>query len=308
MDRRLEHLRCFKDALRLPASSAAAAPEHLALRIAGLAHPNLDIEASLDVINNLALLTAFRMSDISPGEGYARTLLDVFRTELGFSGALEQYNAADNSLLDVVLERRTGLPIMLSLVMVTIGQRIGIGHDRDGGIDGIGLPGHFMVRYRSGAPGDPGQWLIDPFNGEVITPESAPAYLGALFGQEVAIPAEMYKPFTPAAWARRILNNLRSAYHSAEDHAMGARVIGYMLALEPAMPALWRERAVLHHNADDPEAAIVDLRRYFFLSGQYSLVWGDDAARSQLLPLLSAQDKELFTLYQRDLAATARFN
>lgn len=311
MDRRLEHLRRFEDALRRP-TSLAASPERLALHIAGMAHPDLVIDASLDIMNAMAMLTASRMSDIGPGEEYVHTLLDVFRTELGFSGAIENYSAADYSLLDTVLEKRTGLPIMLCLVMVAIGQQIGIGRDSDSRtdshIDGIGLPGHFMVRYRSSAPGSPGQWLIDPFNGEIIAPESAPTYLGALFGQEVAIPAEMYKPFTPSAWAQRILNNLRSAYQSAEDYAMGARVIGYMLALQPTLPALWRERAVLHHNADDPEAAVADLRRYFFLSGQYSLVWGDDAARSQLLPLLSAHDKELFTLYRRELAATSHSN
>src|SRR5207245_9291276 len=45
-----------------------------------------------------------------------------------------------NIYLNDVLERRTGIPITLSVVLIETGARLGLG------IEGVGFPGHFLVR------------------------------------------------------------------------------------------------------------------------------------------------------------------
>ena len=60
--------------------------------------------------------------------------------ELGFAGDAEQYDDPRNSFLDVVLDRRRGLPILLATVVIEVGRRC------DVPCMGIGMPMHFLVR------------------------------------------------------------------------------------------------------------------------------------------------------------------
>ena len=60
--------------------------------------------------------------------------------DLGFGGDAERYDDPRNSFLDVVLQRRRGLPILLATVMMEVGRRVGIG------VVGVGMPLHFLVR------------------------------------------------------------------------------------------------------------------------------------------------------------------
>jgi hypothetical protein len=65
---------------------------------------------------------------------------------------------------------------------------------------------------------------------------------------------------------------------------------------------------VVNVHAEQWEQALHDLRRYFFLRGQYALLWGAKAARAELLPVLSAQDRQLYALLQRLSEILARIN
>lgn len=290
----MDFVGAFADELQRP----DALPELLAFYIAGMAEPQLDIAQQMELLDQMAALLGRRLAHTDAGYERAVTLMDVFSAELGFSGSHQDYYSTANSLLNSVLERRSGLPIMLCLVCVALGRRINLQ------IDGLGFPSHFMARYRDAE----GEWLLDPFNGHVIAIAGAADYLALVIGQPVTLPAEVFQPVAPDAWAQRILNNLRNAYLAVEDYPMGARVVDYMLAITPSNPALWRERAVLHFQSDSQEAAIRDLRRYFFLRGQFSLLVGPPEARAQLLTMISSQDRQLYELYNRLLESITRIN
>ncbi|HEV7862509.1 MAG TPA: transglutaminase-like domain-containing protein, partial [Acidimicrobiia bacterium] len=66
----------------------------------------------------------------------------------------ENYQDPDNSYLDQVVSRRLGIPITLSVLTIEVGRRLGVA------LDGVGMPGHFLLRDRA----DPGTFL-DPFGG-----------------------------------------------------------------------------------------------------------------------------------------------
>ena len=70
-------------------------------------------------------------------------------------------------MLDRVLERRRGLPILLSAVYVEVARRA------DVPLAGVGLPGHYVVGHFGGAE----PLLLDPFNGGVEVTGDAPAAL-----------------------------------------------------------------------------------------------------------------------------------
>ena len=80
--------------------------------------------------------------------------------DLNFQGDSEDYHAPENCFLDQVIERRKGLPISLSLIVMFIAHRL------DLPFFGINMPIHFMLNY----VGDKEELLIDPYdNGAIVT-------------------------------------------------------------------------------------------------------------------------------------------
>jgi regulator of sirC expression with transglutaminase-like and TPR domain len=68
------------------------------------------------------------------------------------------YYDPDNSYLNRVLDRKTGIPITLSLIYIEVAGRLGLD------VRGIGLPGHFIAALYHTS----GKIFIDPFHrGEI---------------------------------------------------------------------------------------------------------------------------------------------
>ena len=84
---------------------------------------------------------------------HTAALASVLFVDWGFAGNTTDYGDPRNSFLPDVIERRLGLPITLSVLMIEVGRRIGVG------LHGVGMPGHFLV----GVDGDPDAF-IDPFH------------------------------------------------------------------------------------------------------------------------------------------------
>jgi len=80
--------------------------------IAARAHPGLDVDACLGRLDVLAA-------------GCPEASFDALRAHLfeheRFTGNIDHYDDPENSFLDSVLDRRLGIPISLSVLMVEIG-------------------------------------------------------------------------------------------------------------------------------------------------------------------------------------------
>ena len=131
----------------------------------------------------------------------------------GFAGDAERYDDPGNSMLDVVLERRRGLPILLSAVYVEAARRAGVA------LEGVGLPGHFVVGHFGAQP----PLLLDPFNGGAAVVTDAPP--------------ELVRPWRPLEIALRMLNNLVPAFERRGNLAGALHAARLRLVL-PTGPAL----------------------------------------------------------------------
>ncbi len=143
-------------------------------------------------------------------EEQARACKDVLGGAHGFTGDTDRYDAPRNSMLDVVLERRRGLPILLSVVYVEVARRASVP------VLGVGLPGHFVVGHFGAVP----PLLLDPFGG----------------GAEIDPPADPRQaaPWPPHAIAMRMLNNLVAAHQRRGDLGAAIRAAELRLALPAA--------------------------------------------------------------------------
>src|SRR3954470_20592356 len=189
------------------AASPDATLDLLALALAAAFHA-VDAARALATLDGLGEQVAGVRRD-SPGtpEAEALALSHVLGTLHGFGGDTEQYDRPENSMLDRVLERRRGLPILLSVVYVE--------GARGGGVPlaGVGLPGHYVV----GLFGAAEPLLLDPFAAGVrITPD---------------VPAALVRPWTPHETAMRMLNNLVPAFRRRGDLAGALRAAELRLAL-----------------------------------------------------------------------------
>jgi regulator of sirC expression with transglutaminase-like and TPR domain len=135
-----------------------------------------------------------------------RALASLLADTRGMRGDSDQYDHPDNSMLDRVLSRRRGLPIVLSVVYVEVARRAEIP------LAGVGLPGHFVVGHFDNDP----PLLIDPFNGGALVTSGAPGVV---------------RPWHPHEIAMRMLNNLVSTYQRRGNLAAAIRATEMRLEL-----------------------------------------------------------------------------
>jgi regulator of sirC expression with transglutaminase-like and TPR domain len=180
-----------------------------ALYIAQTTYPQLDVDAQLQILAEMATELATRLPQSRYPLRVIQTINDYLYEELGFTGNTDHYYDPRNSFLNDVLERRTGIPLTLALVYLELAWRI------DLPMVGIGMPGHFMIR-----PDFAGSEIfVDAFSrGEILFAEDCRHKLIQIYRQEIPVlPPEILQPVTKQQFLIRMLNNLYTIYLNLED-------------------------------------------------------------------------------------------
>ncbi len=175
----------------------------------------------------------------------------VFSERWRFHGNRDDYYDPRNSFLNDVLDRRTGIPITLSLVYIEIGRRAGVE------LVGIGMPGHFLA----GCAGR-SDLFVDAFSeGAILTGDDCAARLRELQPELVWRP-EFLKPVGPRQILTRMLNNLLEIYLRTQGYLKALRSLEMILCLQPGEPEWLRRRALVHYQLRNYSRAIADLQSY----------------------------------------------
>jgi regulator of sirC expression with transglutaminase-like and TPR domain len=222
-----------------------------ALCVAADGRPDLDPDATLEVIEGLAERVRLRL-DLGDTATYALDRLhDVLYRERGFRMPTgREYHDPRNSLLDEVVVRRVGLPISLAIVELEVAWRIGLS------MFGIGLPGHFIV-------GAPGGVLVDPAGGgALLTRDDCQALIRQSLGEGVLFHTGMLRPTGKREILARVLRNLRSVYMGRREWSAALGVVDLLAVIEPVEPDHGRDRGLLLGRMGRFSDAIACLRRY----------------------------------------------
>ena len=243
-----------------------------ALAIAKLEYPHLNPAPSL---KRLADLGDRACAAAEPLEGApARTVLAAVSRELyekaGFAGNRAFYADFRNSLLNVVLERRLGIPITLALVFMDVAKRTNVD------VRGVGFPGHFLMR----GP-DQGEHerplILDPFNGGRELGElDCRALLAEAAGDDQPYSPELLRPCTSRQMLARILNNLKRTYVEFRSFPQAYAATDMILAVDPTLLFELRDRGLLAYHLDDYPSALKDLEEYLRRPA-----WADDSANER---------------------------
>ncbi|NLU72103.1 tetratricopeptide repeat protein [Streptomyces sp. HNM0575] len=188
-------------------------------------------------------------------EEWARTLGRLLGQDEGFHGTPDDYRRLDSSLLQSVLHRRRGLPILLSVVWMEVARRAGAP------VYGVGLPGHFVVGF-----GDPSgdHALADPYDGgRLLSEADVEALVSGATGARTPLSSATLLPAGPLEIVLRILNNIR-AWAAGRPEQSGVQLWALDLSLLlPHRPArLRQERARLLVERGDFVGGARELEEY----------------------------------------------
>jgi len=231
------------------------------LLIAQDPYPALDVGRYMDEIERMALRLRADIPEALDLEERIVALNEFLFGELGYRGNARDYYDPRNSYLNDVLDRRTGIPITLSVLYMELGRRVGLA------VDGVSFPGHFLVRVQLRG----GVIVLDPFAGGAPQSEAElRARLKRVIPEGVAddvpvaeLPLDQFlEPASKRQILTRLLRNLKAIYRDTDKPERQLEVLNRMLAVTPEAAAELRDRGQVYQRLECWQPALKDFTEY----------------------------------------------
>lgn len=215
--------------------------DQAALLIGAWEYPQRDLAQYRARLDSIAQRVEPEVARATSGIGRARAISDWLFDHLGFSGNTDDYYDPRNSFLCDVLDRRTGIPISLSVVYLEVARRVGVL------AQGVNFPGHFLVRV---AIED--AWLfLDPYSGgRALTPADLEALLRKTTNPDAVLEPSVIAAASKRQILSRMLVNLAGIYGRHGDLPRSLDVLERLAVLEPANPRIARDLSQLRERVD----------------------------------------------------------
>ena len=221
-----------------------------ALAIAREEYPQLDEARYLRALDGFAVQVMRGLPAGALPERRVGRLNAVLFHELGFAGNQGDYYDPRNSFLNEVIDRRSGIPITLSLLYMEVGRRCGLR------VDGVAFPGHFLCKVSL----DEGELIVDAFNrGQLLGLAELKRRFASAAGDAARFDARLLRAARPKEILARMLQNLRSIYLEGDDLPRALSAVDRQLLLQPDDVRVLRDRARLCEQLGGPGAAAADL-------------------------------------------------
>lgn len=228
-----------------------------ALLVAQEEYPQLPVELYLARLDQLAEEVKDRLADETAPMVVLDELTEMLFQRRHFKGNREAYYDPRNSFLNDVLDRGTGIPLTLGMILLEVGWRLGLP------LEGVNFPSHFLVRYR----GDALNLLLDPFDGgKVRFEDQAQELLDQVYGGMVRVQEAFLKKATRRDMLIRLLANLKGVYVNVGDHARALAVTERLLVLQPTSRGDLRARGLLLARMGRRAEAVEQLQAYLELA------------------------------------------
>ncbi|HEY7679776.1 MAG TPA: transglutaminase-like domain-containing protein [Terriglobia bacterium] len=247
----------LREVMRQPEERISLA--EAALLIAAFEYTDLDPVRYIRRLDQMAGAVAARVPERTDPLGVISQINRFLFEEEGFRGNTQDYYDPRNSFLNDVLDRRTGIPIMLSTVYLEIAGRLQFP------LVGVGMPGHFLVKHPHL------EILIDPFGrGRILTAEECEKRMKEVLGESVPFDASYLAGVSKLHTVTRMLNNLRNVYLNLRQFGKALQATELALALHPDSPEEMRQKAAFLLELRRYPEALVALERYLQLAPEAS--------------------------------------
>ena len=244
-------------------TSLVAEDEHFplteaAVAVAQHAYPDLDVQGVLDKIDQWGNKLKQQITPDTPPIQRLQLLKHFFYKELGFGPNPNDFYAPENSYLHQIIENRRGIPISLAILMMELGQQIGIN------VRGVSFPNHFMMRISL----QQGEIIMDPLTGDSLSKnqlqEMLDPYLDAKgYRGELSLPLNIFlRASSPREILSRFMRNLKMIYSEEERWERLLGIQERLVILLPDSTEEIRDRGLIFAQLEYVRPAIADLNHY----------------------------------------------
>ena len=169
----------------------------------------------------------------------------------GFIGDEEDYYDPKNNFLNEVLDKKSGLPIIISILYTEIAKYIGLD------MKIIGFPSHIFVQYKQ-------DLFIDPFyGGRIVDLDDMQQILDVNFGgEDIQLSPELLIQLSDKQILIRIARNLRHSYMQSYAFEKALLCTDLVLAIENDVPDDIRDKGILEEKLGHAESALKYLKQY----------------------------------------------
>ena len=218
-----------------------------------LEYGDLDISKYVEKINEIGNSLRMKINGVKNPTYLISMLNEYLFDELGFHGAEDDYYDPVNSFLNVVLDKKTGIPITLSILYSEVAKHIGLD------LRIVGFPGHVIVKYKK-------EMILDPFyRGRLLTIEDLEKILNRNFGEDVEFVPEYLNEATTEQLLTRLLRNLKNAYTQSYAYDNAMKCTDMILGMQPESPEEIRDKGILEERLLRYDKALPFLNKYLEL-------------------------------------------
>jgi regulator of sirC expression with transglutaminase-like and TPR domain len=218
-----------------------------------LAYPNLDVTALLSLIDVMGqdVYRALKKAGNMPPRPtqIIEKINDLLFNMQKFKPNTDDYYNPLNSYLNIVVERKTGIPITLCILYMRVAHSVNFK------MYPVNFPGHFLIKHI--LEDNSGEIIVDPFNGgRIMDDYSLKALIDQAYPQQnIPLTHALVEKATAAQVVIRMLNNLKGSYYEIQDMERYNIANEMVLAIDKYNPDAVRDKGiVLLKNGNSSEA------------------------------------------------------
>ena len=218
-----------------------------------LEYSDLNIPKYIEKINEIGNSLKLKIGDVKNSTYLISMLNQHIFEKYEFKGDDEDYYDPKNNFLNAVIDKKTGIPITLSIIYSEVAKYIGLD------LRIVGFPGHVVVKYEE-------EMIIDPFyRGRLLTINDLEEILYRNFGDGVEFIPEYLNTATTDQILTRLLRNLKNAYTQSYAYDKAMRCTNMVLAIQPKSPEEIRDKGILNERLLHYDEALPLLNQYLEL-------------------------------------------
>jgi regulator of sirC expression with transglutaminase-like and TPR domain len=178
-----------------------------------VAYDHLVIKDELSKIDEIGKKIVRSMKDsseIRPTQLIEKINHQLYKIE-NFKGNQDDYYNPSNSLLNIVIKRKTGIPITLSILYIQLAHSVNFR------LYPVNFPSHFMVKHV--LDDEENEIIIDPFNeGRIMDDYSLKELLDHFYPKmNIALTRKLVDKASNHDVIIRMLNNLKTSFFECQD-------------------------------------------------------------------------------------------
>ena len=218
-----------------------------------LEYPDLNIPKYIEKINEIGNSLKLKIKYVKNSTYLISMLNEHVFEKYGFQGDDEDYYDPRNNFLNAVIDKKTGIPITLSIIYSEVAKYVGLD------LKIVGFPGHVVVKYEE-------EMIIDPFySGRLLTINDLEEILYRNFGDGVEFIPEYLNTATTDQILTRLLRNLKNAYTQSYAYDKAMRCTDMILGIRPESPEEIRDKGILEERLLHYNEALPLLNKYLEL-------------------------------------------